>query len=445
MNRRRERILLLGSGGREHALAWKAAQSPIVQQVYVAPGNAGTAQEPGVTNVDLEADRSRDLIDFARQNSIDLTLVGPEAPLAAGIVDEFTAAGLPCLGPSAAVARLEASKSFAKDFLKRHGIPTAEYSVFESLEPALDHVRAGAAPYVLKADGLAGGKGVVIARTLAEAETSIRDLLGGRLGKAGKRIVIEEFLQGEEASFIVLADGLTALPFASSQDHKPIGDADQGPNTGGMGACSPAPVISETVHKRVLSQIIQPTLAGLAAENLYYRGFLYAGLMIDPEGHPKVIEFNCRFGDPETQPIMMRMQTDLVALCHHAMNGTLAGQRIRFDPRPALTVVMASGGYPGSYATGDVITGLNQTVGDTRIFHAGTRTLTGQVVTSGGRVLGVTALGNSLADARSRAYAVASGISWRNEYHRSDIGLRALQREQRPEPDPHPASGQARR
>ncbi|MFC6379846.1 phosphoribosylamine--glycine ligase [Tatumella terrea] len=424
-------ILIIGNGGREHALAWKAAQSPLAGKVYVAPGNAGTALEPALHNVDISATDIEGLLAFARKENIGLTIVGPEAPLVIGVVDAFREAGLKIFGPTRGAAQLEGSKAFTKDFLARHNIPTAEYQNFTEIDPALAYLREKGAPIVVKADGLAAGKGVIVAMTLQEAEDAVRDMLAGNaFGDAGHRIVIEEFLQGEEASFIVMVDGEHVLPMATSQDHKRVGDADTGPNTGGMGAYSPAPVVTDEVHQRAMDEVIWPTVRGMAAEGNVYTGFLYAGLMIDPEGRPKVIEFNCRFGDPETQPIMMRLQSDLVALCLAACDGQLDQQESQWDPRPALGVVLAAGGYPEKYRKGDVISGLEAaTSPDGKVFHAGT-TLQGEdVVTNGGRVLCVTGLGDDIAAAQKQAYALAKAISWEGCFCRTDIGYRAINRQ----------------
>ena len=425
------KILIIGNGGREHALAWKAAQSPLADKVFVAPGNAGTALEPALHNVDISATDIEGLLAFARSENIGLTIVGPEAPLVIGVVDAFREAGLKIFGPTRGAAQLEGSKAFTKDFLARHKIPTAEYQNFTEIEPALAYLREKGAPIVIKADGLAAGKGVIVAMTLQEAEDAVQDMLAGNaFGDAGHRIVIEEFLQGEEASFIVMVDGEHVLPMATSQDHKRVGDADTGPNTGGMGAYSPAPVVTDEVHQRAMDEVIWPTVRGMAAEGNVYTGFLYAGLMIDPEGRPKVIEFNCRFGDPETQPIMMRLQSDLVALCLAACDGQLDQQESLWDPRPALGVVLAAGGYPDKYRKGDVISGLDAaTSPDGKVFHAGT-TLQGEdVVTNGGRVLCVTGLGEDIAAAQKQAYALAQAISWEGAFCRSDIGYRAINRQ----------------
>lgn len=427
------KVLVIGNGGREHALAWKATQSPTVATVFVAPGNAGTALEPTLQNVAIGATDIPALLNFAQSEKIDLTIVGPEAPLVKGVVDTFRAAGLKIFGPTAGAAQLEGSKAFTKDFLARHQIPTAEYQNFTEIEPALAYLREKGAPIVIKADGLAAGKGVIVAMTLEEAEAAVHDMLAGNaFGDAGHRIVIEEFLDGEEASFIVMVDGEHVLPMATSQDHKRVGDGDTGLNTGGMGAYSPAPVVTDDVHQRTMERIIWPTVKGMAAEGNTYTGFLYAGLMIDKQGNPKVIEFNCRFGDPETQPIMLRMKSDLVELCLAACEGKLDEQKSEWDDRASLGVVMAAGGYPGDYRTGDVIHGLPlEEVADGKVFHAGTRLDDNeQVVTSGGRVLCVTALGDTVAEAQKRAYALMTDIHWDDCFCRKDIGWRAIEREQ---------------
>jgi phosphoribosylamine--glycine ligase len=426
------KILVIGSGGREHALAWKAAQSAGVTEVLVAPGNAGTAREPGCRNVEIAVEDLEGLAALAAREQVALTIVGPEVPLVAGIRDLFDRKGLACFGPSQAAAQLEGSKAFTKDFLARHGIPTAAYATFSDLAAAEDYIRARGAPIVVKADGLAAGKGVVVARSEAEALAAVRDMLGeGTFGAAGHRVVIEEFLVGEEASFICLCDGRHAVPFASSQDHKTRDDGDLGPNTGGMGAYSPAPVVTPAVHARVLREVIEPTLAGMAADGHPYVGFLYAGLMIAPDGSPRVIEFNCRFGDPEAQPVMMRLRSDLVAACQAALAGTLDRLSLEWDPRVALGVVMAAGGYPDSYAKGDVIDGLEHApTEDLRVFHAGTRLEGDRVVTNGGRVLCVVGLGADAATAQRRAYVGVADIRWRNCYYRRDIGHRAVARGQ---------------
>lgn len=426
------KVLVIGNGGREHALAWKAAQSPQVNTVFVAPGNAGTALEPALKNVAIDATDIPALLTFAQEQGIALTIVGPEAPLVIGIVDTFRTAGLTIFGPTQAAARLEGSKAFAKDFLARHNIPTAIYQNFTEIEPALAYLHEKGAPIVIKADGLAAGKGVIVAMTIEEAETAIHDMLAGNaFGEAGHRVVIEEFLSGEEASFIVMVDGKHVLPMATSQDHKRVGDRDTGPNTGGMGAYSPAPVVTDSVHQRIMQHIIWPTVRGMAAEGNTYTGFLYAGLMIDEAGNPKVIEFNCRFGDPETQPIMLRMRSDLVALCLAACHETLNEQTSEWDARAALGVVMAAGGYPGDYRKGDIITGLPAREGDAdKVFHAGTTLDTaGNVVTHGGRVLCATSLGHSVSDAQHRAMTLMKTIFWEGCFSRNDIGWRAIARE----------------
>jgi phosphoribosylamine--glycine ligase len=426
-------VLIIGSGGREHALAWRVAQSEKVDTVYVAPGNAGTELEENVENVPLAAEDIDGLIEFTQKHQIGLTIVGPEAPLVAGIVDRFTAAGLPCFGPSAAAAQLEGSKAFAKDFMARHGIPTAAYGNFTDIDEAVDFIREQGAPIVVKADGLAAGKGVIIAQTVEEAEVAVRDMLAGNaFGKAGHRVVVEEFLTGEEASFIVMADGEHILPLATSQDHKARDEGDLGPNTGGMGAYSPAPVIDDELHERAMETVILPTIRGMAEQGMPFTGFLYAGLMISPDGETKVLEFNVRFGDPETQPIMMRLQSDLAELCLAAVNGNLDQVDASWDPRPALGVVMAAGGYPGSYSKGQVISGLDAAnQGGTRVFHAGTKLLNGQVVAAGGRVLCVCAMADSVSEAANAAYAGCDKIHWEGAFVRRDIGYRAIQREQR--------------
>ncbi|EOU9540247.1 phosphoribosylamine--glycine ligase [Cronobacter dublinensis] len=429
------KVLVIGNGGREHALAWKAVQSPRVETVYVAPGNAGTALEPALQNVAISPTDIPALLRFAQSENIDLTIVGPEAPLVIGVVDAFRAAGLKIFGPTKGAAQLEGSKAFTKDFLARHRIPTAEYQNFTETEPALAYIREKGAPIVIKADGLAAGKGVIVAMTLEEAEAAVHDMLAGNaFGDAGHRIVVEEFLDGEEASFIVMVDGEHVEPMATSQDHKRVGDGDTGLNTGGMGAYSPAPVVTDDVFQRTMERIIWPTVRGMAAEGNTYTGFLYAGLMIDKQGNPKVIEFNCRFGDPETQPIMMRLQSDLVELCLAACDGKLDTVKSQWDARPSLGVVMAAGGYPGDYRTGDVIHGLpieEVAGGDGKVFHAGTTLRDDErVVTSGGRVLCVTALGDTVAHAQARAYRLAEDIHWDGCFCRKDIGYRAIAREQ---------------
>ncbi|WMN55642.1 phosphoribosylamine--glycine ligase [Vibrio fluvialis] len=426
------RVLIIGSGGREHALGWKVAQNPAIETVFIAPGNAGTALEAKLQNVDIAVEDVAGLVAFAQNNAIELTIVGPEAPLVIGVVDAFRTAGLPIFGPTQAAAQLEGSKAFTKDFLARHNIPTAAYANFTEIEPALAYVRKQGAPIVVKADGLAAGKGVIVAMTLEEAEDAIKDMLAGNaFGDAGSRVVVEEFLDGEEASFIVMVDGENVLPMATSQDHKRVGDQDTGPNTGGMGAYSPAPVVTQAIHDRVMQEVIYPTVRGMAAEGNPYTGFLYAGLMIDSTGAPKVIEYNCRFGDPETQPIMMRMQSDLVELCLAAIDGKLDQVESKWDPRASIGIVLAAGGYPGDYAKGDIISGLPTTeVEGQKVFHAGTTDKDGHVVTNGGRVLCATALGNTVSEAQQRAYELAKQISWNGMFHRNDIGYRAIAREQ---------------
>jgi len=425
------KVLIVGGGGREHAFTWKVAQSPRVTEIFVAPGNAGTAGEPKATNVNIAAEDVDGLLSFAKNNSVDLTLVGPEAPLVAGIVDVFRAAKLRIFGPSQGAAQLEGSKAFTKDFLARHKIPTAAYANFTEVKPAVAYIEQQGAPIVVKADGLAAGKGVIVAQTKSEAIAAVHDMLAGNVfGDAGHRVVIEEFLQGEEASFIVMADGKHILPLATSQDHKACDDGDQGPNTGGMGAYSPAPVVTPALHARVMREVIEPTVRGMAAEGHRYTGFLYAGLMISADGTPKVLEFNCRFGDPETQPIMMRLKTDLIDLTEAAVDGHLDQITAEWDSRVALGVVMAAGGYPGSYKKGDEIKGLGAIKGeDVKVFHAGTRTEDGRVVTHGGRVLCVTALGDTVKAAQARAYEAVSAIRWNNVHYRHDIGYRAIARE----------------
>ncbi len=426
------KVLIIGGGGREHALAWRAARSPRVDQVLVAPGNAGTALEAKIENRPVAADDLPGLVELARKEAVDLTIVGPEAPLVAGVVDAFREAGLACFGPSRACARLEGSKAFAKDFMARHTIPTAEYQVFTEVEPALTYLRQRGAPIVVKADGLAAGKGVIVARELGEAERAVRDMLAGNaFGEAGHRVVIEDYLEGEEASFICLVDGEHILPMASSQDHKPRDDGDRGPNTGGMGAYSPAPVITPEVHRRIIEEVIRPVVRGMAEDGHPYTGFLYAGLMIAPDGTPKVLEFNVRFGDPETQPIMLRLQSDLSELIEAALAGRLNQVEPQWDPRPALGVVMAAEGYPGQVRTGDPIDGLpDPEPNGVKVFHAGTRLENGRVITAGGRVLCVTALGETIATAQRRAYQIAEQIHWPGCFYRKDIGFRAINREE---------------
>jgi len=430
------KVLIIGGGGREHALAWKVAQSPNVEHVYVAPGNPGVALEPGCEKLPINADDLEGLLRFAQERAIELTIVGPEVPLVAGIVDRFRAAGLRIFGPSQAAAQLEGSKAYTKDFLARHEIPTAAYANFTEVEPAIAYIRKVGAPIVVKADGLAAGKGVIVAQSEDEAIAAVRDMLqGNAFGEAGARVVIEEFLDGEEASFIVMVDGEHVLPLATSQDHKRVHDRDQGPNTGGMGAYSPAPVVTPAVHARVLREVIEPTVRGMAAEGNPYTGFLYAGLMIMPDGAPKVIEFNCRLGDPETQPIMMRLRSDLVELIEASLDARLDRVTASWDARVALGVVMAAAGYPGDYPKGEVISGLPIGVpcatADCHVFHAGTWIKDNQYITHGGRVLCVTALGDTVAAAQRRAYQTVHQIRWDHLHYRNDIGYRAIAREQR--------------
>ncbi len=424
------KVLVIGGGGREHALAWKVAQSECVERVFVAPGNAGTAREPGVENVAVGAEDIDGLLGFALEQSVDLTIVGPEAPLVAGVVDRFEGRGLAIFGPRAGAAQLEGSKAFTKDFLVRHDIATAEYQNFTDATAAKSYIASRKPPLVVKADGLAAGKGVIIAHSLEEANAAVDQMLAeNRFGAAGERIVVEEFLQGEEASFIAIVGGGDILPLATSQDHKARDDGDQGPNTGGMGAYTPAPVVDDAMHERIMTEIIVPTVRGMAEEGHPYTGFLYAGLMIDRHGVPRVLEYNCRGGDPETQPIMLRMRSDLVAVCGAALDGSLGHMRAEWDPRVALGVVMTAGGYPQAYDKGDVISGLDEEPADTKVFHAGTAESDGDVVTAGGRVLCVCALGATAGEAQSAAYERVRGITWRNAYCRSDIGYRAVARE----------------
>lgn len=424
-------VLIIGSGGREHALAWKVVQDSQVTKVFVAPGNAGTAIEHKCENVAIDVLDLEKLADFAEKN-VDLTIVGPEAPLVKGVVNLFRQRGLKCFGPTAEAAQLEGSKAFTKDFLARHNIPTASYQNFTEVEPALAYLKEKGAPIVIKADGLAAGKGVIVAMTLEEAEAAVRDMLSGNaFGDAGARVVIEEFLDGEEASFIVMVDGEHVLPMATSQDHKRVGDGDTGPNTGGMGAYSPAPVVTPEVHQRVMNEVIYPTVRGMAKEGNVYTGFLYAGLMIDKAGTPKVIEFNCRFGDPETQPIMLRLQSSLVDLVEAALANKLNTIEANWDKRCSLGVVLAAAGYPADYPKGDEITGLDQAISDNgKVFHAGTALKDGKVVTNGGRVLCATALGNTVLEAQQNAYKLAEKINWNGCFYRKDIGYRAIEREQ---------------
>jgi phosphoribosylamine--glycine ligase len=423
-------VLIIGSGGREHALAWKAAQSAEVETVFVAPGNAGTATENKCTNIAIDTMNFDGLAAFAKDNGVGLTIVGPEAPLVEGVVDFFTEQGLACFGPTKGAAQLEGSKAFTKDFLARHNIPTGYYQTFTEIEPALAYIKKNGAPIVITADGLAAGKGVIVAMEEREAEEAVRDMLAGNaFGEAGHRVVIEEFLDGEEASFIVMVDGKNILPMATSQDHKRASDGDTGPNTGGMGAYSPAPVVTPAIYQRIMKEVIEPTVAGMAAEGNDYTGFLYAGLMINQEGAPRVIEYNCRFGDPETQPIMIRLQSDLVSLCKAALDGQLDSTKANWDERAAVGVVLAAGGYPGSYAKGDVISGIPVDTADGKVFHAGTQLDNGQVVTNGGRVLCATAMGQTVTEAQAKAYQQVQQIHWDKVYYRNDIAYRAIARE----------------
>ena len=423
------KVLVIGGGGREHALAWKLAQSPRVTNVFVAPGNAGTALEDTITNVDLSVSDLDELVIFAESQNIDYTVVGPEGPLVDGIVDRFEAKGLRCFGPRADCAQLEGSKAFTKEFLKRHNIPTAAYGTFTDVDQAIAYLDEVGAPIVIKADGLAAGKGVILAGTLNKAKSAVRDMLqGNQFGDAGSRVVIEEFLTGEEVSFIVMVDGTDVLPLASSQDHKAAHDGDTGPNTGGMGAYSPAPVVDQTCHDRIMAEVIQPTIHGLAADGLRYRGFLYAGIMVTADGTPKVLEYNCRFGDPETQPILLRLKSDLLDLVEAACHGGLANQIAVWDSRAALGVVMAAAGYPGDYPKGSAIR-LGQEMADTKVFHAGTAMNHDQPVTSGGRVLCVTALGSGVTEAQAKAYERLKTVQFQAAEYRTDIGYRAVERE----------------
>jgi phosphoribosylamine---glycine ligase len=426
------KILIVGSGGREHALAWKVKKSKGVEKVYVAPGNAGTALEPGIINIDIKVDAIDELVRFAKNEGIDLTIIGPEAPLVDGIVDAFKKANLKCFGPVKAAAQLEGSKVFTKDFLKRHGIPTAKYRVFTEFAPAKEYILSHKLPVVIKADGLAAGKGVIIAKTHDEAINAAKDMLSGTsFGEAGKKVIVEECIRGEEVSFIVIADGKNTISLATSQDHKAVYDGDEGPNTGGMGAYSPAPVLTDELYKRVMREVISPTVKGMADEGTPYTGFLYAGLMILEDGTPSVLEYNCRFGDPETQPILMRLKSDLVELCMATIEGRLDKVTAEWDKRASLGVVMTAGGYPEKYNKGDIISGLpEKEEADIKVFHAGTTMKDGNVVTSGGRVLCVTALGNSVKDAQKMAYDVVKKIKWTNVYFRNDIGYRAVEREE---------------
>lgn len=425
------KVLVVGNGGREHALAWRAAQSPLADIVYVAPGNPGTKTENKIENVDINVTDINALVEFAKKASIDLTIVGPEAPLVAGLVDAFKDAKLRVFGPSQAGAQLEGSKSFTKDFLKRHNIPTAAYEVFTKVDEAIAYIEKQGAPIVIKADGLAAGKGVVVAMTKEEAIDAVKSMLeDNAFGDAGARVVIEEFMQGEEASFIVMSDSINAVPMATSQDHKRVGDGDTGPNTGGMGAYSPAPIVTHDVYQKVMERIIEPTIKGMADDGIPYFGFLYAGLMIDDNGDPRVVEFNCRFGDPETQPIMLRMTSDLVDLCYKGCEaGGLEGKTCSYNPNPAVGIVLAAEGYPQDPRKGDEINGLDAQLPDYgKVFQAGTKEVDGKVVTNGGRVLCVTAMGSDIAEATARAYALTKNINFKGMFYRKDIAHRALER-----------------
>lgn len=420
-------ILVIGSGGREHALAWKIAQSNKADKIFVAPGNAGTYLEPNLKNIDIEATDTSKLIDFAKKNNIGLTIVGPEVPLVNGIVDQFQAAGLSCFGPSKNAAQLEGSKTFSKDFLKRHNIPSADYASFTQVNQAIAYLAQTTLPIVIKADGLAAGKGVIIANTQAQAESAIKDMLAdNKFGEAGSRVVIEEFLQGEEASFIVLVDGKNFLPMATSQDHKARDNGDLGPNTGGMGAYSPAPIVTDKIYQRTINEVIKPTIKGMAEEGNPFVGFLYAGLMIDNSGTPKVLEFNVRFGDPETQPIMLRLKSDLLELCQAALSGTLDQTKIEWDERSSLGIVLAAGGYPEQYASGDEINNIPDETTNTKVFYAGTKMEGDKILTAGGRVLCACALGGTIKQAQKSAYQLVEKIKWNNIYYRTDIGFKAI-------------------
>ena len=424
------KILIVGSGGREHALAWKCAQSPRVSEVLVAPGNGGTATEPRMRNVNVAAEDIAGLVALAKAERVGLTIIGPEGPLVIGVVDAFAAAGLRCFGPRKAAAQLEGSKAYTKEFLKRHGIPTAAYATFtrETFDPAW--VRAQRTPIVVKASGLAAGKGVVIVDTAEEAIATAQSMFGGQFGAAGDQVVIEEFLPGEEASFIVMADGKNIVTMATSQDHKRLRDADAGPNTGGMGAYSPAPVVDRAMHERIMREVIEPSIRGLAKDGTPYTGFLYAGIMVHPDGTPNVLEYNCRFGDPETQPIMMRLKSDLVELCEAALDHRLDSVHADWDSRAALGVVLAAEGYPDSVRKGDEIAGLGAAAKlPGKVFHAGTKAEGGKVLTHGGRVLCAVGLGDSVSAAQSQAYGLVDAISWQGMQCRRDIGYRAIERE----------------
>ena len=426
-------ILIIGGGGREHALAWKSAQSPGVKKVYVAPGNAGSALEDKVENIPLAPSDTPGLIEFARGHAVSLTIVGPEAPLVSGVVDAFTDAGLHCFGPCADAARLEGSKSFSKAFMRRYGIPTAAYETFTELGAAMDYIESRNPPVVVKADGLAAGKGVIIAQTRAEAGRAVTDMMAaGKFGAAGQRVVIEEFIAGEETSFMVISDGVNIIPLASSQDHKARDDGDAGPNTGGMGAYSPSAIMTRDLHDRVMASVIEPAIAGMQAEGCLYRGFLYAGLMIGANGDPEVLEFNCRLGDPETQPILMRLSGDLPALCEMALTQNLREDAVSWDPRPAVGVVMASSGYPESSTRDKVVSGPDQVGEDVKVFHAGTRQADNGILTNGGRVLCVTALADDVTSAAGKAYEAVAAIDCDALFYRTDIARRAIEREAAP-------------
>jgi len=424
------KVLVIGGGGREHALAWRTASSDNVEIVYVAPGNAGTALEPKLENIDIAADDIDALLEFAQANNIDITIVGPEAPLVLGIVDKFSAAGLNCFGPTQAAAQLEGSKTFCKNFLRDHNIPTADYDTFTDIDAACAYIKKMGTPIVVKADGLAAGKGVILAETEQQAIDAVTDMLSGdKFGDAGNRVLIEEFLHGEEASFIVMADNKSILPLATSQDHKAAYDGDKGPNTGGMGAYSPAPVVTPELHKRIMQEVIEPTIAGMRADGNPYTGFLYAGIMVTPDGTPKVLEYNCRFGDPETQPVLMRLKSDLGKLCLAACKRQLNQESAEWDPRTALGVVLAAKGYPNDYSKGDVISGLDNTEdASNKIFHAGTANKDNTIVTAGGRVLCATSLGQDVKQAQQQAYKLVEKISWKGMQYRTDIGYRAINR-----------------
>jgi len=424
------KVLIIGEGGREHALAWKVSQSKLVSKIYVAPGNGGTQIEKGITNIAIKAEDIRSLAEFAIDNEVDLTIVGPEVPLVKGITDKFTSLGLKCFGPTKKAAQLEGSKLFMKDFLTKYQIPTASYESFDDLKEAMNYLSSSSCPIVIKANGLAAGKGVTVARTHEEAENALRDCLEGKtFGKAGSKILIEEFLKGEEVSFIVLTDGENILPLSSSQDHKTRDNKDEGPNTGGMGAYSPAPIVTSEIHQKIMSQVIEPTISGLKSEGIKYCGFLYAGIIIDKEQNIKVLEFNCRFGDPETQPVLMRMKSDLVELCLQACDGKLQNQDLDWNPQVALGVVMAAGGYPESYRKGDKISLIPQETETLKVFHAGTELKNSMLTTNGGRILCVTALGENTTQAQLKAYNCVKQITWQDCYYRTDIGYRAIERE----------------